>query len=330
MLDCTEKEAIAVAKYKYGSDQEINQSLRFGKATDETISKIRTLDEIYDGVMPSESEQTLYRGVHIRQNSKYANTLKKIKVGDTLSEDAYLSTTSDYSTAQNFADGENGYIFKIKMPKGSKTIDIESYRGIETFDKNIPSNMKNESEFLLQRGSNLKISSIDRSGKQAIIECEYIGSTPKEVSCVSLNTTEEILNFKLEKIFANPDAADDGYIASAIQECAKAGRQRSNDITKLIQLFKDRVSYTQDPTKFSELIGNKSNNILSYYDNNGNYEEMIDLLKYMESNSKSGESFISIGGKISAALQEGLELSTPCLKALIEADFLPKSWEALI
>lgn len=84
---------------------------------------------------------TFYRGVQ----GEFANKLNSMKIGDTFTEKSFMSTSSDFSVAENFA-GEEGVIMKIISKGGpGKSIFIES------------SEFGSESETLFNVNSKLKL-----------------------------------------------------------------------------------------------------------------------------------------------------------------------------
>lgn len=84
---------------------------------------------------------TFYRGVR----GEFADKLNSMKIGDTFTEKSFMSTSSDFSVAENFA-GNEGIIMKINSKGGpGKSIFIES------------SEFGGESETLFNVNSKLKL-----------------------------------------------------------------------------------------------------------------------------------------------------------------------------
>ena len=234
-----------------------------GKVEQDTLECIQDIDSMYNDIPPLSEDTTLYRGIKIRQDSSYASKIKNLKVGDILSEDAYLSTSSDIKTAGEFSRG--GYQFKIKVPKGSKVIDVDKYRGTNAFDAQA-GQIRNEHEFLLQRGSKLKITKISSENGKNIIEAEYVGSTPKKVEVINTPTPAAKVNFKIEKFFSNPDAANNKYMSNILESCIK--EKRSDDVKKIIEIAFDRAKTTSENDILRNLINpaDRKATILKYFD----------------------------------------------------------------
>ncbi len=324
-IDIENQNALVMGQYKRGFDKEINQSLRLGIASPDTMSKINCIDKIFERVKPSESDVILYRGIHIRQNSSYSEKLNKLKTGDILEEPAYLSTTSNLKTAAMFSgESGNGYLFVINVPKGSKMVEVESYRGNENYDI-VAGLINDEEEMLLPRGVKLKINNITKDSSATVINCEYIGSESKEIKELNLNSPDEILDFKLKKIYNQPDTANDKFLLSVMNECLNSDLDRSNNIIDIVNIIKDRTIYTQDSSHITTLLKQSKGGILTFYDRNKNYDEMLKLLKELKKYSQINGYPITIEGNIDYAIKNGLSLSSDTIKILSDNGYLPKS-----
>lgn len=320
--DCIE----SLSHYKKGCDQEINQGLRLGKADSDTIKMIEDIDKSFEKAAPSANETTLYRGVRIRQNSKFAEVLNNLKVGDTLVEDGYMSTTTDLNIARSFENGENGFMFEIKMPKGSKTINVEDFTGTEIFKKNA-GNIRDEAEVLLQRGSNFKVASIEKGeGSATKIKLEYVGNKPKDLSVLKLDTPEAKLNFDLEKIYEYPDQIPLGNLFFIrMKQCIEASR--NEDAQKLINIVKERSAIEKDAGALYKLIdpcsagGYPTGSIINYYDKLGQPEQLVKEIKAITdlAESTTDSTFYATNAVTNtlAAMDElGMQLKPETRKAL--------------
>lgn len=155
-----EESAMALADYKEseeeGGFQAINNALRSGSG--KHSETIRRIDEGFNYFGQNSSKrQLVYRGVE-----KF-EAVDNLKVGDILTDKAFVSTTQNKSVAEEFAHS-GGYLLEITIPAGANYIDMES---IEGFDQ---SKMHEESELLLERNAQFKVTG--RSGKR--IQMEYI------------------------------------------------------------------------------------------------------------------------------------------------------------
>lgn len=172
----SEKEEDMLKKYyEYGSGyfknetEWINGQKHTNNYRDEfnqLFNKIATtLDEDY----------TVYRGVGVRRDcskdlTKQKEFLNTIKVGAILNNDLQSSTATGAAWANGYSGGgamsvfENGYILKIKLPKGSRVMDMRN------INKNSHSNK--EAEIVLPENAQLRITAVDY--QSGIVECEYI------------------------------------------------------------------------------------------------------------------------------------------------------------
>ena len=72
-----------------------------------------------------------------------------MKPGDVITDSAFMSTSTVANVAKDFAGDRDGYIFKIRAPRGSNAMDISFLSGLPA-----------ESEVLFQVGSSLKVDRI--------------------------------------------------------------------------------------------------------------------------------------------------------------------------
>lgn len=150
----------AVKTYTGSAAFSINANLRAGKApTQEDFKR-----DNYIAAHSFKADQTLLRGV----NAEGMRTIidragGSLKVGQTISDPGYVSTTRSRTTAENFASNKygNGYVFRINAPKGTKAAPVESFTKV-----------KGEDEFLMPRGTSFKIKAIDTSTR--VIEVDLV------------------------------------------------------------------------------------------------------------------------------------------------------------
>ena len=106
-----------------------------------------------------------YRGVD-------ASTINKmfegegVKVGDVIVESGFMSTSTLAVTAMDFAGDSDGYLIKIKAPRGSNGMDISFLSGIER-----------ESEVLFQAGSALRVDAVSEYVDEFGIKYNLIEAT---------------------------------------------------------------------------------------------------------------------------------------------------------
>lgn len=271
-----------LATYKKGGDSEINQGLRLGKVSESTMENIRNIDYLFDSLPTLEEDKKVYRGIGIRQNSSYAKKMQNLKVGDIMHDDGYLSTTSDIDITSIFTEN-NGYLFKINVPKGNKVIDVESYRSIPIF-RELTTTIRNEGEILLPRGSNLKIKEIEPIiNGGVIVKADYIGATPKEPKVIDLSTPEKRTDFTTEKLYAFKDAASNRYLLRVLKRCIE--EKRDEDVKKIVQICLDREEATNDTTVLQMLISppdytfNTIVTILKYFDTPESIDELMPFVE---------------------------------------------------
>lgn len=147
-----------VESYGAGGYTRINGTLR-GKTeaemktvfwSDYTRSELKKelalMDRAMEVAQPLEKELVTYRGV----KGRLADALDELKVGDEYTDLAFMSTSTSPKVAQAFSFGTNSKIMKIVNPKGSKGLDMSKFIDDAEY----------ESEFVLPRGSRLRVVSI--------------------------------------------------------------------------------------------------------------------------------------------------------------------------
>lgn len=146
---------------------EVNKALRSGKPIPKSDQKeVKLIDQAFSRASTTEDIQ-VYRGVGPTDMDKFAN----LKPGDSYTDDAYLSTSTNLSTADNFSRGDTPTILNIQVPKGSKAISVDS---LSQFKKG-GHMVRSEEEILLNRGGKYKVVSIKpaRRGSPRVITVEY-------------------------------------------------------------------------------------------------------------------------------------------------------------
>lgn len=160
MVKLSSEELKAVKVYSGDRHREINTCLRgeepcaaatlaLVKAIDAAISKAR---------LPH--ERILFRGVGVAAASRIRAS--GLAVGSSLIDDAFMSTSTSPSTAGMFAHfPPGGLMLKIHAPSGMRALDVGPY-----------SLYPDEGEFLLPRGTELRILGYDPAKSE--LECEVI------------------------------------------------------------------------------------------------------------------------------------------------------------
>ena len=109
---------------------------------------------------------TVYRGVDQLFNGNNIVDISSLKVGDIISDKAFLSTTLLESTK---ITSDRDIIMKINIPEGTKGLYLESLTGVEGYG---------QQEFLLPRDSQLRLTdNVHTEGNKIILEMELIPST---------------------------------------------------------------------------------------------------------------------------------------------------------
>ena len=139
----------------YYDDFTCNFGLRSGNIKDCDLEKINLMDSAFRKAPALESDAVVYRCIG------NINGLDSITPGYIMPHKGYVSTSANLSNIQfdqfiNNAKASNGLLMKIKVPKGTKGI----YGGIE--------------EFILPRGTQIKINSINIVDGYKVADCEYI------------------------------------------------------------------------------------------------------------------------------------------------------------
>jgi hypothetical protein len=129
----TEKEVVAMAEYIQDGYYSTNQWLRKGDflppGDRKTLQrsqpkKIELLDSVFEKVIPSQSEQVVYRGV----SGDLVKELRSLSVGSTFVDKGYVSTSGMIEIAQDFTQIGNPIsgtaVLSITIPKGTKVVSV--------------------------------------------------------------------------------------------------------------------------------------------------------------------------------------------------------------
>ena len=132
-----------------------------------------TLYDVVRKSKPLDQDYVVYRTISAGRGSSNFNSafIDEIKEGGIITRGTWTSTATEYDWAclqfhPDFASsgktGGKGYVMRIKLPKGTKGIDM---RGTSVRNGN-------QSEFMLPPNSQIKVNKIDHANQ--ILECEYI------------------------------------------------------------------------------------------------------------------------------------------------------------
>ena len=172
----TEDENDAAGLYLSGADY--NNTLRSGEAPSETEqARIDQLTGFIDKQAPLPAGTKLYRGMPA---SKLPEDLK---VGDTLSDPAFLSTSLNREEASRM--GARSALLEIDPGSDGKALSISAARQSARRDVAIDV-LEGESEMLLRPGQSMRVTGIDTdSNGQKVVRTEMV-STPAQDSDADL------------------------------------------------------------------------------------------------------------------------------------------------
>jgi hypothetical protein len=219
-LEMFSKEELATLRLYTGSVayKIWNRDLRKNNAIE--LSKIKTEIDQLDAAIKDHGEvledSVVYRGntfqsVPDEGRTDWAAILESLRVGDILSNDAYISTSNspkiaygsfaggnagfDYSTGTykpNSDTPSNSLFWVITLPKGSTAMALP---------ENIGFGQGAEEEVILPRGSRLRVKAIRRVEKEGekgrynyFLETEYVGADPRKIEIVEAPEGEGIPN----------------------------------------------------------------------------------------------------------------------------------------
>lgn len=153
----------AVNFYRGHGYIEVNAYLREGRTT--SVDKlgersVEAIDKVMDHSALTHDIQ-VHRGVGGLGMFGPAGTSGKSLLGMEYTEPAYASTTADPNVAREFFAGENygdrGAILNIRVPRGTKAIQLSGLGPKPRHDWEYPRPPEHEAELLLQRGLTYRI-----------------------------------------------------------------------------------------------------------------------------------------------------------------------------
>ncbi len=141
-----------------------NSALRSGEKLDEDARHtIKIMDNVFFNAPELTQDSIVYRAVHghpiFKEQQEF---IKSLKEGIIIKDPSYVSTSTNTTNAQfkQFAnsviDDFGGALMRIKLPKGTKGV-------LGGYD-----------EFILPRGTQLKINKVEEVDGIKILDCEYI------------------------------------------------------------------------------------------------------------------------------------------------------------
>lgn len=170
-----------VSKTLRAKDAETSQTY-LENSSDSTKEKVRLLDEATSS-QSLKKDTVLYRGVVDRSSWNSSKKFEGIQEGSEITDYGFSSTSLDKSVAKKF--GEVGvkpsadsydsrsykdnpdltrYVFAIKAPKGSRGLAVSEVLG-----------KKGEQEWLLPRGSKIKVTEINAKTEYTEVKADLIG-----------------------------------------------------------------------------------------------------------------------------------------------------------
>ena len=158
MLDSVDPATIKVAGQWTGEEYDLDTTRPF-----ETI---QLLDSAFSNSALQEDE-VVYRGVHMSPEELQA--LLNLEVGSTIKDTGYLSTTTNLTLAQEYAERINGTGGNIGPKEGNKAViyRIKALKGTPaTQNQDLE---RGEDELILARNLNLKITGISKTSKGVVV-----------------------------------------------------------------------------------------------------------------------------------------------------------------
>lgn len=175
----TDKQANALEYYRSNEGNlALNRSLRRG---DDLSPEAKRQSKQLDSILESstlEHDSVLYRGIRGGSNRmrEFETQIAsgELKVGSTIRDHGYASTTLSRDIADSTFAETGGAIFKINAPKGSNGLYLNS-----SMDKYVGGRYQNadgfrdEMEVLLPRDAEFYITNIQKNGNQYEVEMSY-------------------------------------------------------------------------------------------------------------------------------------------------------------
>lgn len=132
-----------------------NSALRNGQFDGKELPKsVQLMDNVIEKSKGLEDDAYVYRAVggYLESQAKFMDSIKE---GAIITDKSFVSTAKNIDRQfKYFLERGNSIAMRIKLPKGTKGINV------------------NESEFILPRGAQIKVNSIDKVN--GIADCEYI------------------------------------------------------------------------------------------------------------------------------------------------------------
>ena len=157
-LSPMEENALYVWKYGIFSDNNLQKDFDAGakKRNLQEWVYIKTLDDLIEKSKPLDEECIVYRGLF--GNMEYqADFINSIEEGMIIPHQSYIATATKFTDyTKLYFENEAVAVMRIKLPVGTKGILIND----------------EADEFVLPRGGEIKINSIDK--KYGVIEAEYL------------------------------------------------------------------------------------------------------------------------------------------------------------
>lgn len=151
-VDLDSNQVDAIKEYTGNMYLTVNPKLRAGKPVSKADAKeLKLIDDAFAKAKTTEDIE-VYRGISGDAMKHYQH----LKPGDSFKDSAFVSTSTDKDTADNFSRGDGKAIMQVRVPKGSKAISVDS---LSVFKKggNVT---RSENEILLDRNSSFKVVSI--------------------------------------------------------------------------------------------------------------------------------------------------------------------------
>jgi hypothetical protein len=141
----------ALRQYAASIYQPVNKGLRDRTQLSSLEQEVvRTLDEAFDRAMKTTELMQLFRAA----GEEFADYVDAIKVGEDLTDEAFVSTTTDERLARTFLSGQPGekkVLVEIVLPKDSRAIDTSPFNPF-----------KGENEVLLPRNTKFRYLGMER------------------------------------------------------------------------------------------------------------------------------------------------------------------------
>ncbi len=164
--DSSSENSAAVANYQSTNFDAINNELRYDKPDKykdvikkmDTVSTDKTTDKLYRGLSSDFTKELAQK--HGVKDLNNLSDLKSKLIGKIIEDKGYMSTTRDLKTAGDFARDKGTGKTTVMQIAGKK-------KGIEVTKHVHNYRAKKEKEFIIKRGSKLKITdvSISKTGK---------------------------------------------------------------------------------------------------------------------------------------------------------------------